>query len=58
MNNLIELSPNETATVTGGIDPFLLGITVAIGGFLVANWPTIKQGFADGVADGYMTTTF
>ena len=57
MNSFIELNPHEAESVSGGLDTITLGIFVAIGGFVVSNWTTIKQGFAQGAADGYLNAT-
>ena len=58
MNAFNEIDSVEAENVIGGIDPFMLGITVAVGGFVVANWATIKQAFADGATAGYLKTTY
>jgi hypothetical protein len=54
MNNMLELNAADADAISGGIEAYLLGVTVALGGFVVSNWPAIKQGFADGFNDAYM----
>jgi hypothetical protein len=58
MNTFKEITAADADLIVGGIDAFMLGITVAVGGFVVANWTAIKQGFADGVNAGYQNTNF
>jgi len=49
-NSLNEVSADELASIQGGIAP-LLAAAAAVAGYVIANWPSIKQGIADAQAD-------
>ena len=45
--NVSDVSAAELRDVNGGAIAWV-AVGIAVGGFIVANWPDIKQGFSDG----------
>lgn len=55
--NMKELTSSEMSDIIGGTDPLTIVIVTAVIGYVVANWPSWKTGFANGVLDGYNAAT-
>lgn len=53
MNTFVEIRLSDAEQLAGGFDAYVVTFTIAVGSFVVANWTALKQGFAEGAADGY-----